>query len=207
MAKKKNFDYFEYFVKTADIICEASDFLNGMLTNYDASAIKENMAKMHEIEHRSDELKHDMTSHLMHEFITPIEREDILELGNKLDDVVDGLDDAVRRLYMYDVKSILPVALELSGLIVASAYALKDTMVEFKNFKSSKTIKDFIVEVNTIESNGDDVHCEAFHKLFSSATDTRELMVWVNVLDDLENCIDDCEDAVDIVETVIMKNS
>ncbi len=207
MAKKKNFDYFEYFVNTASIICEASDFLHAMLKNYNASAIKENMDKMHEIEHRSDELKHDMTSHLMHEFITPIEREDILELGNKLDDVVDGLDDAVRRLYMYNVKTIRADALRLSEMIVKSAYALKDAMVEFKNFKSSKTIKNFIIAVNTVESDSDAIHCEAFHSLFSGETDTRELMVWVNVLDDLENCIDDCEDAVDIVETVIMKNS
>ncbi len=207
MAKKKNFDYFDYFVSTADIICEASDFLYSMLSNYNESAIKENMDRMHEIEHRSDELKHDMTSHLLHEFITPIEREDILELGNKLDDVVDGLDDAVRRLYMYNVQSIRPVALQLAELIVESAYALKETMVEFKNFKSSKVIKDKIVAVNTIESDGDAVHCDAFHELFSGETDTRELMVWVNVLDDLENCIDDCEDAVDIIETVIMKNS
>lgn len=207
MAKKKNFDYFEYFVDTANIICEASDFLNKMLKSYNASAIKENMDKMHEIEHRSDELKHAMTSNLMHEFITPIEREDILELGNKLDDVVDGLDDAVRRLYMYNVQSIRPDALKLSEMIVKSAYALKDAMVEFKNFKSSKTIKDHIIAVNTVESDSDAIHCEAFHELFSNESDARELMVWVNVFDDLENCIDDCEDAVDIVETVIMKNS
>ncbi len=207
MARKKSYDYFEYFVKTSEIICEASEFLHKMLTSFNVSEIKANMDKMHEIEHRSDELKHDMTSHLMHEFITPIEREDILELGNKLDDVVDGLDDAVRRLYMYNVQSIRPVALVLSDLIVKSSYALKDAMSEFKNFKSSKTIKEKIVLVNTIESDGDAVHCEAFHELFSTVSDPKELMVWVNVIDDLETCIDDCEDAVDIVETVIMKNS
>lgn len=205
--KKKDFNYFDFFCTTADIICEAANYLHSSLTSYNQADFISKVEGMHEIENRADISKHDMTKNLMHEFLPPIEREDIIELAAKLDDIVDALDDAMHRIYMYNASEIREGAIKFSDLIVKSAAALKETMEEFRRFKSSKTIKEKLVEVNTLESDGDYLHSDLLHDLFCNEKDTRELITWMNIYEDLEACLDYCEDAADIIESVIMKNT
>ena len=205
--KKKDFNYFDYFCNTADLICEAAAYLDKALKEFRPENVQESVNGMHEIENRADMAKHEMTKCLMHEFLPPIDREDIVELAVKLDDIIDALDDTMRRIYMYNVTDIKEGVLRCSDLIVQSSIALKEAMVEFRSFKSSKLIKEKLVHVNTLESDGDNLHSELIHDLFKNEKDTRELLVWMNIYEDLESCLDYCEDAADIVESVIMKNT
>ncbi len=205
--KKKDFNYFDYFCTTADMICEAADYLNASLLSFDRESFMPRVEGMHEIENRADMARHEMTKHLMHEFIPPIDREDILELSAKLDDIVDAIDDTVRRIYMYNVTEIKEGALSFCTLIVKCAGALREAAEEFRSFKSSKHIKEKLVNVNTLESDGDNLHSELLHGLFAGEQDMRALIVWMNIYEDLESCLDYCEDAADIIESVIMKNT
>jgi len=205
--KKKDFNYFDYFFSTTEIICEAAEYLDNALKTFNKTGFVAQVDGMHEIENRADMSKHVMTKQLMHEFLPPIEREDIIELATKLDDIVDALDDAMRRIYMYDASEICDGALKFSALIAKCAGALKGAVDEFRNFKSSKTIKEKLVEVNTLESDGDHLYTELVHELFCNEKDTLKLITWLKIYDDLEACLDYCEDAADIIESVIMKNS
>lgn len=205
--KKKDFNYFDYFCNTADIICEAANYLDETVKNYNAEKIQEYVSGMHEIENRADMARHEMTKCLVHEFLPPIDREDIIELSVRLDDIVDALDDTLRRMYMYNVTDIKEGVLQFSAKIIEASVALKEAMVEFRSFKSSKLIKEKLVQVNTLESDGDNLHSELLHDLFKNEKDTRELVIWMNIYEDLECCLDYCEDAADIVEGVIMKNT
>ena len=205
--KKKDYNYFDYFCNTADIICEAAAYLDSSLSGFKRDGFQSKVDAMHEIENRADIARHDMTRCLMHEFLPPIDREDILQLSAKLDDIVDALDDTTRRIYMYNVNDIKEGALRFSKLIVRCAAALKEATEEFRSFKSSKLIKDKLVHVNTLESDGDNLHSELLHGLFCNEKDTRELIIWTNIYEDLESCLDYCEDAADIMESVIMKNT
>lgn len=207
MAKKNDYNYFDYFCSTADSICKAAVLLDDSLKTFDKSAFQQKMADMHDLENKADAAKHEMTKKLIHEFLPPIEREDIIELGTKLDDIMDALDDAMRCIYMYDVSEIREGALKFSDLIIKCTAALKETVEEFRNFKSSKLIKEKLVEVNTFESDGDHLHSELIRELFVNEKDTRALITWLNIYEDLEGCLDDCEDAADIIESVIMKNT
>ncbi len=205
--RKKDFDYFGYFCKCADFVCQAADYLNECITNFEYASVFERVTLMHKIENEADLTKHEMTKALTHEFLPPIEREDIVSLSVKLDDVVDAIEDVMRRIFMFDVKEIRPEVLEFTKLIVEASKGLKATLTEFRNFKSSKIIKEQIVAVNTVESKGDYLHTKIYHKLFSDGTDTRDIIIWTNIFDELEDCLDACEEAVDVVELVIMKNS
>lgn len=205
--RKKDFDYFGYFCTCADYICSAAEFLDGFINDFKYDVLYDKLMEMHKIENDADLTKHDMTKALTHEFLPPIEREDIVELSVKLDDVVDSIEDVMRRMYMFDVKEIREEIPAFSALIVKAANGLRDTLREFRNFKNSKTIKEKIVEVNTIESEGDTMHAKMYHKLFSDGTETRDILIWTKIFDELEDCLDSCEEAVDVVELVIMKNS
>ena len=205
--RKKDFDYFEYFCNCADYVCKAADYLHECLTNFEYDSVFERVGIMHKIENDADLYKHSMTQALIHEFLPPIEREDIMALSVKLDDIVDAIEDIMRRLYMFDVKSVRPEAIEFSNLIIKAADGVKKTLEEFKNYKSSKTIKQCIVEVNGIESEGDNFHSKIYHELFKTTDDSKEIIIWKSIYDELEDCLDACEEAVDVVELVIMKNS
>ena len=205
--KKRDFNYFDYFSTCADLICEAADYLDSSIQNFQHASFQEKVEVMHEIENRADSEKHVMTQRLLHEFITPIEREDIVALAQQLDNVVDAIEDTMRRVYMFDVKEIRPEALKFAALIVECSRALREALRDFRNFKSAKGIREQIVRVNTLESQGDSLHAACFHALYSSNADTRTLLIWTNILEDFETCLDACEDAVDIIESVIMKNT
>ena len=204
---RKDFDYFQYFCDCAGAACEAANYLYASLCSYERDGFCEKVSAMHQIENRADSAKHEMTQCLAHEFITPIEREDIIALAQELDNVVDAIDDTMRRIYMFNLDHIHPGVLDFAKLIIDCCAELSAAVAEFKNFKSSKIIREKIVAVNTLEYEGDQLHAQCFRELFSGNADTRALLIWTTVFEDLETCLDNCEDAVDIIESVIMKNS
>lgn len=207
MAKKKNFNYFDYFIKNCNFICKAANFMFESLKSYDKNTFLEKKDSIHELENQADMCKHEMIEYLSHEFITPIEREDILALAQELDNVIDSIDDTMARIYMYNIDEIRPEAIKFAELVINCTKALKEAVAEFKNFKSSKSLFSKLIEVNNFESEGDNFHAKCSYDLFSTDTDTRTLLIWTTIYEDLEMCLDSCEDAVDIIESVVMKNS
>lgn len=206
--KEKDYNYYDYFIRNGQWACKAAEYLHESLSQFNAAGFNERVAQMHEIEHSADSEKHSMMQHLGREFLPPIEREDIVELAQQLDNVVDAIDNVMLRMDMFMVRSVRPEAVTFTSLIIKCCEEMLKTLVEFKNFKSSKTIRETIVAVNTYESEGDLLHSQCIKGLFKDTSiDQRTLFVWTNIYDELEDCLDACEDAVDIIETVIMKNS
>lgn len=206
MAKKK-FDYFQYFKDVSDIICEAADHLYATLHAFDPETLQSKRDIMHEIEQRADNTKHEMMKLLAHEFITPIEREDIVSLAQMLDNVVDYIEDVLLRLYMFHVQTIRPDGVLFAEVIVKCAKELNGAMEEFKNFKHSQQILQGVVAVNNYESEGDQILIEGIRNLSVSDASDRELFVWTDIYEHLETCLDACEDVADIMEEVILKNT
>lgn len=206
MAKKK-FDYFNYFKEVSDIICEAAEHLNDALHNFNEEDLQSEINIMHEIEHRADSARHGMIELLAHEFITPIEREDIVALAQQLDTVVDNMEDVLLRIYMFNVKEIKADAVEFSEIIIKCAKELDSVLEEFKNFKRSQIIKDKIVAVNNCESEGDKILVDGIRKLSLDESSEKELFIWTDIYEHMEECLDACEDVMDIIESVIMKNT
>jgi uncharacterized protein Yka (UPF0111/DUF47 family) len=207
MANKKETDYFEYFRKSAEYASRAANYLDEILKSFNKASVPQQVEKMHEIEHAADANRHDMITALAKEFIPPIEREDIVSLAQELDNVVDTIDEFVQSLYMYDVSEIRPEALAFSELVIRCCDALLEAATEFRGFRKSKTLKDMLIRVNSIESEGDVLFTNSVHTLFVENVDPKTLFVWMKLFEALEDCFDACEDAVDIIESVIMKNS
>ena len=203
----KNFDYFDYFAECAKEISTAAVYLHEYAQSYDATKINEHVEEMHRMEHKVDSMKHEMHTVLAHEFITPIEREDIITFSQELDDVMDAIDDVMQKFYMFNVTEMRKEAIVFTDLIVKCCSSLETAVKEFKNFKKSKTITDCIIDINTIESEGDKYYNEFTHNLYTSTDDVKTLLVWRNILESLENCLDECEDAADVIVSVVMKNT
>ncbi len=207
MAKKQGYNYFDALIDMSSFAYEAAQYLDSVLADYNPVIVLDKVNGIHDIEHHADDKRHELIIHLTREFITPIEREDIMEMVQKLDTVVDAIDDVLRYIYMFNIATIRPSALKFSSLVVRCTRSMNIAMEEFKNFHKSQSIKDYIVEVNMLEEEGDRMQISALHELFGKSSDAIEIIRWSKVIDCLEACLDDCEEVVDTMERIIMKNT
>lgn len=207
MARKNDFDYFDGFIKLAGFSYSAAKLLDDTLRNFDTDTLQEKMKSMHDIEHAADVEGHEITRRLAKEFITPIEREDIIQLIHEIDDITDCIEDVLLHMYMYNVKVIRDDAIKFSELIRTSCKELIDAFKEFKNFRKSKEIHNKIININRLEEEGDSLYTESVRKLHLTTHNAIDIMTWTIAYNRLEKCCDACEEAVNVVESVIMKNS
>lgn len=204
---KKDQYYFDVLVRYAGYGCKAALMLQEFFSQYDPATVPQLMEAIHTIEHKADDLKHEMMRKLSREFMTPVEREDILALSQEMDTVVDCLDDVMQRLYIHNVQALRGDMLDIVDLIVRCTQALCKAMEEFAHFKKSTTIVKHIVEVNNLESEGDVVYLEAMRRMNTSETNPLNIFAWTHIYEGLENCLDACEHVSDVIESVIMKNT
>ena len=116
MAKNKN-DYFKLIEEQIGFCVQASELLEEILTVATEATMQTYKQQMHEIEHKADDIHHEILHDLSSEFITPIDQEDILHLVQIIDDVTDALDDVVMKLYMFGLDKIPPAAPAFSGKV------------------------------------------------------------------------------------------
>lgn len=207
MSKKSDRYYFENFIECVECGCKAAKMLEDNLTNFEAAGLQEKLNRLHEIEHDADKKKHEMMSVLVKEFITPIEREDIILLSQSIDEVTDKIEDVLIRIYINNVHTIRPEAIAFTKVIIRCCQALKEVMVEFSDFRKSDTLHGLIVEINALEEEGDRLFIESMRRLHETVSDPLEIIAWREIYVYLEKCCDSCEHVADAVESVIMKNT
>ena len=207
MARKNSYNYFDTFIKLADYSCRAASIVDEVLHNFNENDLPAVLVKAHEIEHAADEQKHEMMEALAREFLPPIEVEDIAEIAQLLDEVTDSVEDVLIKLYAFNIKSIRPAAVAFSEIIVKCCGMLKETITQFGNFKKSTTLTKSIIEINRLESEGDELYTQAMRDLHVNSNDPIEILTWSRMFDYLERCCDTMEDVADSVENIVMKNS
>lgn len=207
MAKKNDRYYFDNFIACVDCSCRAAALLGDTLKNYSKNEMPKKREQIHEIEHEADMKKHEMMHMLNKAFITPIEREDILSLAQNLDDITDTIEDVFLRIYICDVNEIKNNALSMADLVVSACEALKVAMEEFPEFRKSTKLKEHLIRINDLEEEADNLYIEGMRELHTGACSPIEVIAWRDIYGYLERCMDACEHAADVMETVIMKNS
>lgn len=205
--KQKSNIYFDGFVTIIGFACDAAEYLHKTAVNYQPAMLETKVLEIHSIEHAADIEKHKLMEKLAKEFITPIEREDIMLLFQQIDDVVDNIEDVLRKMYMYNVQSVRKEMLEFTELIYQCCVVTKDALQEMPDFQKSTTLKNYIIKVNELEEAGDRLHCNAIRRLFTEDCEPLERITWTEMFEWLEGCCDKCEDVTDSIEMVMLKNS
>lgn len=207
MVVKKSNDYFEMLVELIGYSCEAASLLDKTISNFRMSQIDSNVKEMHEIEHSADIKKHEMLNKLSKEFITPIERGDIIELASEIDNVTDAIEDVLVRIYMFNISVMREEALEFSNLIVRICNETSALIKEFRNFKKSSEINKIIININDLEEEGDRIYTKSIKGFYTSIMDPIRFITWKETFEYFEKCCDACEHVADGIESVMMKNS
>ncbi|MGI6006146.1 MAG: DUF47 domain-containing protein [Ruminococcus sp.] len=207
MAKKQDSFYFDNFVECAKLSCQAAYLLKKFLTDFKAEDMSEKLSEIHKIEHEADEKKHQLTDKLAKAFITPIEREDISSLSHNIDEMTDKIEEVFIRVYMNNVQVIKPEAVDMLDVIIQCCEEVCGLLQEFSNFRRSKKIKDYIIRINTLEEEADQLYISNMRNLHMDNSDLLHIIAWREIYTYLEKCADACEHVADDVESVVMNNS
>lgn len=197
--------FFELFTATAEDTCLAAKMLEELMNNF--VNVTDKIRAIEEIEHKCDGHVHKMLEHLNRSFITPIDREDIYLIAKELDNITDDIESTAHRFRMFNVTFIREDAKQLAKLIVQCTGELMNVMSELKRMKTSKVLKEKIIEVNRIEDEADEIFRSAMQRLFVSESNPIEVIKWKEIYEYLENTLDACEDVANIIEGVVMKNA
>ncbi len=163
--------------------------------------------KMKSLEHKGDEITHEIIERLDKTFVTPIEREDILTLAHALDDVLDDLDAIADRLVLYNVHTMRAPFKEIASLNVTGCEELLWLVHSLRNMSDPEDIRKHIRSVNQLENQVDALYHSALSGLFSNITDAIELIKWKELLDTLEAAVDRIDHAAKVVGSTVMKNA
>jgi hypothetical protein len=200
--------FFNLFEKDADNLVAAAKTFKDLMTN---SISKEERAqkirKIEEFEHKGDEVTHQIYSELGSTFITPFDREDIHALASKLDDILDFIQGAATRIVLYRVESISTEQEHLAALVYDAVVHLHNVIPQLRDFKSAEAIKESLVKINSIENEADDLFERAIASLFDNCTDPIQLIKSKELLVSLETATDQCEDAANVIESIIVKHA
>jgi len=206
MSKNKN-DYFKLLANMTDCAYEASEKLDAVLQNYNIDTLPERMVELHEIESRGDEQKHFIAESLAKDFITPLDREDLLTIAGEIDDVIDYVEDVLLKIFMFNVTVLRDEAFEFSKLIKQCCSEMVSMMREFNHYKKSTLIHNFMIELNRLEEEGDLLYVNAVRRLYTERDDVLDIFIWTKVFGSFEKCCDACEHVANLVEYMVMKNT
>lgn len=158
-------------------------------------------------EHKNDEVTHQIFIELGRNFITPFDREDIHTLTTALDDVADFIWGSAKRILYYNVSEIDETMHKLADIILESIKTLQMGVVELRNMKNLKAITDSCVKVNSLENDADEILDSAIVRLFdgSQVIDAIELIKRKDLYEEMETVTDKCEDAANVIESIIIK--
>lgn len=204
---KKGTDYFDIFTQGVAYACDAAGQMRTCFQDYDPAQVHDQIKKVHQIEHAADGVKHDLMARLVREFLPPIEREDIVELANSIDDVTDAIEDVMLRLYMFNITVLRPDVHDFTDIIFRCCTALKEVTLELRNFRKPGQLLERIIQINHLEEEGDRLYAEAMRRLYSEERDPVAVIAWTAMYDRMERCCDRCEDVAVAAERVVMKNN
>ena len=210
MGKKgKKLDYFDAFERQAKLARDEADLLIEIVEGFTtADAIAEVLPKAHDIENAGDSVGHDVFMAIATDFITPIEREDIIQMTMYLDDILDYIEDVAQRMHAYNVASMHPQAITFAHLIKKATSTLCDSMGDFQNFKKSKKFKSLVVEINDYEEEADRLFMDVLRELYTKhADEPLYVLAWSEIFARMERCTDACEHVADTMRSVALKNA
>lgn len=207
MSRKTDEFYYANFVASMSVAREAAELLRDILKNFDRNMLPRQLEQMHEIEHKGDRSKHELVAELSSAFIAPLERDDMIELSQNIDNVTDSIEDILIHLYITNIADIRPGALQFTEVLIRCCNATKQMLEEFRHFKKSKELRTWVIEVNRIEEEGDELYINLMHELHVSGCSALEILSWREVYEFFEKCCDACEDVADIVESIAIGNT
>jgi predicted phosphate transport protein (TIGR00153 family) len=200
--EEKFYDLFEELINKIE---EGGKLFLDMVEKYEYPLPK--ITKLKELEHEADVITHRTYEKMHKSFLTPLDREDIYDLVNKMDSILDMIEASAARMNLYKVKKPTKVIIDQAKILNKAISKVKLIVYAMRDMKNSKMIIDACVEINTLENEGDIVLRTAMVDLFENEKDAIELIKWKEIFERIEESLDVCEDVSNIIEGIVLKHA
>lgn len=194
--------FFELFIADGQNVLAGARLLEELFRSYDQ---RERLAgQLRDAEHRGDLLSHDIGQRLAATFVTPFDRDDIHQLVSRLDDILDFIEEVADTCVLYRIEKPTPAAIEQAAIIVNQCEELVRALEKLHSFKD---VSPHWVEIHRLENQGDRVGRNAMAELFNNGSDPVNVIKWKDVYALLEEAIDACEDAANVIERIVVTHA
>ena len=197
--------FYEVFENIAANLNDMVAELKAALNEPDKEKMFIMLAKLEDGEHKNDEYTHQIFVELSKNFITPFDREDIHYLATSLDDIADYMYACAKKILTYNVEEVDSYMKELVIISEKSIMALSDALSKLRSMKNVSQIRQECVLINSLENEADEVLDKAILNLFAKNTDAVQIIKLKDIYQDLEIISDKCEDASNVIESIIIK--
>jgi uncharacterized protein len=166
--------------------------------------VAEKVKAIKAVEHKADQLTAQINERIDHSFVTPFDREDILALSTRLDDVIDLVDGTARRVEMLHITDMREPARRLSRLLVEASEHIERGV---NGIKRAKDVNAAAIEVKRIEEEGDAIYHVAVGELFQGSPNPLDVIRWKEIYDKLEDATDRCMGVIHALQSISVKNA
>jgi uncharacterized protein Yka (UPF0111/DUF47 family) len=201
----KNKIFYELFEKSADNVKQMGYLLTQAIGEPDFDRRQGIITQMEDVEHANDELTHLLFTELGRNFITPFDREDIHYLASALDDVADYIFATAKKINFYRVNPNDIGMQKLAEIILQSCNEVRKAVGELRNMKNMRLITESLVKINSLENEADDIFDMSIERLFATEPDAKEVIKKREIYQVMETATDKCEDAANVIESIIVK--
>jgi predicted phosphate transport protein (TIGR00153 family) len=163
------------------------------------------LAQIENMEHKNDDMTHNIFTELGRNFITPFDREDIHQLASALDDVADYIYASAKKINFYKINPNDTGIHKLTELILQGSIEIKKAVHGLRDMKNLREMTEALVKINSIENQADDVFDMSIEMLFNNENDFKEVIKKREIYQVLEIATDKCEDAANVIESIIIK--
>jgi uncharacterized protein len=193
--------FFDLFEKQSDLAIKGAGQLHELIHDFRDAQAK--AAAIKEAEHEADLVTHEIVKNLNMNFVTPIDREDIMKLATRLDDVLDYIEACSERLVLYHIREPDSACRAFADVIVSTVARMNDAVRALRG--EHEAFNQHAVEVNRLENVADALLRDSLVALFEEASDPIEVIKWKEIYELLEIITDRCEDVVNVIEVIILK--
>lgn len=197
--------FYSLFEQVSDRVLEMSKLLKDLVDEPDFAKRAAVISKIEDLEHENDELTHKIFTELGRNFITPFDREDIHYLASSLDDIADYIYACAKKINFYRVDPIDHGLHRFAELIYLSTEQVRNAVKELRNMKNLRLMTEALVKINSIENQADDLFDHSIERLFAEEPDAKEVMKLREIYQVMEIATDKCEDAGNVIESIIIK--
>jgi predicted phosphate transport protein (TIGR00153 family) len=197
--------FYDFFSRAASNLVRGTELLSELaISKADFALIAE---RLEDVEHDSDRITHDVYNKINSTFITPFDREDIYRLASTLDDVMDHIEAAGNLVYLYGLTKLPALPREMHDLVHVLDQQARVTAAAMPRLRSMKDLKEYWVEINRLENDGDRAYRMLLVRLFSGEYDALQVLKMKEVADELEKACDAFEHVANTVEQIAVKES
>jgi uncharacterized protein Yka (UPF0111/DUF47 family) len=191
----------------ADGVAKMGKLLKNMVKEQNAEKRASLASLVEDQEHINDDLTHKVFTELGRNFITPFDREDIHYLASALDDICDYIYSTTKKINFYKVNPNDTGIQKLADLIEEGTLKIREAVGELRNMRDMRKITDALVKINSIENQADDIFDMSIDRLFETEPDAKEVIKKREIYQVMEVVTDKCEDAANVIESIIIKYS